>query len=115
MLARPAMHDGVYTITTAVWRYPGKAGWHFVTVSEKVTDEVRARTAGHAGPFGTVPAQITIGSTSWATSLFADTKRDAYLIPIKAPVRRAEGIAEGDTVTIQVTLGYRGSGALAVK
>ena len=60
--------------------------------------------AGCAKPFGSAGVRVTIGSTTWATSLFADTKRASYLVPIKAPVRRRGGIADGDTITLTISL-----------
>ena len=59
---------------------------------------MRARTGGR--PFGTVPVTATIGSVSWPTSLFADTKTSSYLLPLKADVRRRAGVAAGDRVTV---------------
>jgi hypothetical protein len=93
-----------YVVTAEVWRYPGKAGWHFVTLPLDIADEVRARSAGSANPFGSVPAQVSLGTTTWSTSLFADTKSASYLLPLKAPVRRREGITAGDTVTLAILL-----------
>jgi hypothetical protein len=98
------MGDAIYKVTAEVWLHPGAAGWHFVTLPLDVADEVRARSATSARPFGSVPAQITIGGTTWSTSLFPDTQRASYLVPVKAAVRRREGIAEGDTVTLAVAL-----------
>jgi hypothetical protein len=98
------MDGATYTVTAEVWLYPGEAGWHFVTLPPDVADDVRARSGASARPFGSVPARITIGGTTWSTSLFADTKSASYLIPLKAPVRRREGIAAGDTVTLVITL-----------
>ena len=100
----PAIDGTTYTVTAEVWRYPGPASWHFVTLPPAVADDVRARTAGRAKPFGSVGVRVTIGSTTWATSLFADTKSASYLVPVKAPVRRREGIADGDTVTLTIEL-----------
>ena len=86
-----------------MWRCPGPSGWYFVTLPPAVAD-VRARSAARAKPFGSVRVQVTIGSTTWATSLFADTKSASYLVPVKGPVRRREGIADADTVMLTIAL-----------
>ena len=98
------MDDMSYVVTAEVWLYPGKAGWHFVTLPSEIVDDVRARSAGSATAFGSVPAQVTIGATTWLSSLFADTKTASYLLPLKAPVRRREGVIAGDTVTLTISL-----------
>ena len=44
-----------------------------------------------------------IGSTEWRTSVFPSKDAGRFLLPIKASVRKAEAIAEGDVVTVQLT------------
>src|SRR3954451_6997534 len=98
------MDDMSYVVTAEVWLYPGKAGWHFVTLPSDMADDVRARSTGSAKAFGSVPAQVTIRATTWLTSLFADAKRASYLLPLNSSVRRREGIIAGDTVTLTISL-----------
>jgi hypothetical protein len=38
-------------------------------------------------------------------SLFADRKTESFLLPVKAQVRRREGIGHGDAVVVDVALG----------
>jgi len=99
------VHEIVHSVTAQLWRHPGDAGWHFVTLPPDLADEIRARSAGSTRPFGSVPVRVTIGRTTWSTSLFADTKTDSYLLPVKAQVRRREGIGPGDAVLVSITLG----------
>jgi Domain of unknown function (DUF1905) len=56
-------------------------------------------------PFGSVAVGVTLGSTTWTTSLFRDTKSGSYLLPVKAGVRRREGVGAGDTVRLVVEVG----------
>ena len=96
---------GVYRFRAEVWRYEGDAAWHFVTVPADISDEIEGRTAG--GPrrgFGSVRVQVSIGSSTWAPSVFPDTKRQAYLLPVKAAVRRAEGLSAGDRAPVILEL-----------
>ncbi len=93
-----------HTIRVQVWRSASAAGWHFVTLPEDVADEVRARIAGSPSPFGMARVEATIGATTWSTSLFADTRRGSFLLPIKADVRRREDIEDGDTVDVTLRL-----------
>lgn len=93
-----------YSFSSPLWRWDGDAAWHFVTVPEDVTDEVEARTAGLAGAFGSVRVEVTVGDTTWRTSLFPDHTRDAYLLPVKAAVRRAEQLTVDADVAVAITL-----------
>jgi hypothetical protein len=87
-----------------LWRHSGEDGWHFVTVPAAVTDEIRARAAGQHRPFGSLPVEARIGGVAWRTSLFSDTKRDAYVLPVKGDVRRRARIGSGDVVDVEIDL-----------
>jgi hypothetical protein len=52
--------------------------------------------------WGVIPVRVRIGDTVWETSLFPKDGR--YLVPVKDLVRRAEGLAAGDTVDVQVLI-----------
>ena len=52
--------------------------------------------------FGSVRVIVSIGKTSWRTSLFPDKRAQAYLLPLKAEVRTRERIADGDIVDIKI-------------
>lgn len=47
---------------------------------------------------------MTVGGTTWRTSLFPDTKRATYLLPVKRAVRAAERIDVGDLVDVRLRL-----------
>jgi hypothetical protein len=53
--------------------------------------------------WGVIPAQVRIGNTEWQTSLFPKDGR--YLVPLKASVRKAEKLEEGDDVTVRLEVG----------
>ena len=50
--------------------------------------------------WGVIPVHVRINKTKWETSLFP--KDGLYLVPIKASVRKAENLEEGDEVTIRL-------------
>jgi hypothetical protein len=47
-----------------------------------------------------------IGATEWETSLLP--KNGGYVLPVKDKVRKAEGIADGDTVGVAMSIAPRG-------
>jgi hypothetical protein len=51
-----------------------------------------------------VPVTITLGKTTWKTSIFPDKKLHAYLLPIKADVRKKESVKAGDIVVFAMRL-----------
>ena len=93
-----------YTVQSKVWIYPGDVGWHFVNVDKKLAAELKEKYATKTKGFGSIPVKVTIGKTTWKTSLFPEKRSGTYLLPLKAPVRRAEDISEGDTVEFTIAI-----------
>ena len=93
-----------YAFTAALWEWPAKAAWFFVTVPVDISDEIDARTHGLTNGFGSVRVRVRIGGSEWLTSLFPDSKQQAYVLPIKKAVRVAEGISPGDEVRVRIEL-----------
>ncbi len=93
-----------YTFEAPLWEWDGRAAWFFMTVPVEISDEIDARTHGLTNGFGSVRVHVRIGGSEWMTSLFPDSKQQAYVLPIKKAVRQAEGLAPGDTATVQLVL-----------
>lgn len=94
-----------YTIRAKVWLYPGMAGWHFVTLPKKQSENIKKHFGIFARGWGSLPVKVTMGKTEWKTSIFPDKKSKSYLLPIKSEVRKKEGIVHGDTTTFLLEIG----------
>ncbi|HEX5006875.1 MAG TPA: DUF1905 domain-containing protein [Hyphomonadaceae bacterium] len=88
-----------------VWAQESTGAWHFVTLPANLSKRIRTLTTGLRKPFGSFRVSAKTGRTMWETSLFADTKRSAFVLPVKAHVRRKEKIKLGDTIEVSVTFG----------
>lgn len=91
-----------YNIQAKVWLYPGQAAWHFVTLPKDESGQIKELFGGLKKGFGSLPVKVTIGETAWKTSIFPDKKAGAYLLPLKADVRKREKIMEGDTLVLDI-------------
>lgn len=85
-----------------VFSWRGPAPHHFVAVPEEEAAAIEALAAAVTYGWGMVPATVTIGTTTWTTSLWP--KDGTYLVPLKLAARRAEGIELDDVVTVRLTL-----------
>ena len=96
---------GSLEFAAPLWRYPGADGWHFVSLPPEISADITDLTAGTRRGFGSVRVAVTVGATSWQTSLFPDSKTGAYLLPVKKAVRVAERLHAGDAVraVLQIT------------
>ncbi len=90
-----------------MWRWTGGTNgtWHFLTIDGEA-GEVLTATAlmqrletGRRAGFGSLKVKAQIGESSFNTSVFP-SKGAGWMLPVKAAVRKAEGLAEGDTVTV---------------
>ncbi len=87
----------------AIWFWRGPAPWYFVTVPPKECQDLKAMSSFVTYGWGMIPAKVRIGRTEWATALWP--KDGSYIVPIKASVRKAESLDEGDTVTVRLEVG----------
>ncbi len=85
-----------------IWFWKGPAPWYFVTVPDEDACELEATSTFVSYGWGMIPVTAEIGETRWKTSLFP--KNDRYIVPVKAGVRRAEGLDVGDTVTVRLAV-----------
>lgn len=81
------------TFRAKVWTQESTGAWHFVTLPASLSKRIRTLTTGRLKPFGSLRVKARAGLTTWETSLFADAKRSAFLLPVKADVRRKEKLA----------------------
>lgn len=82
------------------WR--GPAPYHFVRVPDAPSDAIAAVAPLVSYGWGAIPVRARIGRTEFRTSLFP--KDGGYLVPVKDAVRRAEGLALGDSVRVSLHL-----------
>ena len=88
--------------TGRIWFWKGPAPWYFVTVPDEESLELEEASAMVSYGWGMIPVTARIGRTGWTTSLFPKDGR--YVVPVKAGVRTAEGLDEGDTVMVRLAL-----------
>lgn len=83
-----------------IWYWRGPAPWYFVTVPQAECQELKAISGVVTYGWGMIPVKVQIGKSQWTTSLWPKDGR--YIVPIKASIRRAESIDEGESVTVRL-------------
>jgi hypothetical protein len=83
-----------------IWFWRGPAPWHFVTVPEEQSRDLKAVSGVVTYGWGMIPVHARIGGTEWRTSLWPKDGR--YIVPIKASVQKAEKLGIGDEVTVRL-------------
>jgi hypothetical protein len=94
-----------------VWRYESKGGWYFVSLPEEDSARIREIFKSQEQGWGRLSVEATISRSgkeknlsSHKTAIWFDTKRNTYLLPIKAEIRNEEGIDEGDEVGVALRI-----------
>ncbi len=102
---KPALppEQAVYSFTANLWVYPSKAAWYFVTLPNDIADEIKDIPLPRRG-FGSLKVSVDVGVSTWETSIFPDSKSGSYLLPIKKAIRAKNGLHEGDSVAVTMTL-----------
>ncbi len=89
-----------YEFEAPLWQWRAReqepGSWFFVSLPFEVADELDAASEPHG--FGSVRVEVTIGGSTWRTSVFPSTEERTFVLPVKKPVRVAEGLLEEGTV-----------------
>jgi hypothetical protein len=91
-----------FDFTASLWQWDGDAAWHFVSLPEAVADDIAALADGKERGFGSVRVEVSVGATTWTTSVFPDGSRGTYVLPVKKAVRKAEGLEAGAPLSVRL-------------
>lgn len=97
------MRRKTYKISAKVWIYPGNAAWHFISLDKKTSTLINLEHKGPRAGWGSIPVSVSLGSSVWNTSIFW-SKEGMYLLPLKASVRKKEGVFVDDKIMLSFSL-----------
>ena len=81
-----------YSFTATPWKYSGPGSWHFVSLPSELAVEIRDFFKAEEEGWGRLPVRAKIGNSEWKTAIWFDTKMNTYLLPLKADIRKKEGV-----------------------
>lgn len=87
-----------------LWQYTLTGGWHFVTLPQELSGEIRAVYKSDEKGWGQLAVKTKVGETEWDTAIWFDTKANSYLLPIKAGIRKKEKLSEGMEVRVVISI-----------
>ncbi|ABC63972.1 DUF1905 domain-containing protein [Erythrobacter litoralis] len=98
-------------LTAPLTRWQGDRGTYHLVVIEGDHAEAIAMHArlqkleyGTRRGFGSVKVMARIGDTRWKSSVFPQDKQSEWILLVSKKVMRAEDLAEGDPVTLELEL-----------
>ena len=91
-----------YAFTAEPWQHAPPGGWWFVALPADLSAEIRQAFGTEEEGWGRLKATARIGNSEWRTAIWYDTKHQAYLLPLKAAIRQAEGIEKAIPIGVEV-------------
>lgn len=95
--------DESVEFSAELFAWKGEDSWHFVRLPDDAAEDLRDLATGPPRGFGSIRVSVRLGSSTWATSVFPDKGSGTFVLPVKKPVRAAEGIGDGDLVSVALT------------
>lgn len=93
-----------YTFESKVWKHHGPAAWYFVSLPKLHSEEIRGLFQKWEEGWGRLKCQAKIGNTIWETAIWYDTHHHAYVLPLKAEIRRKEHIETDQVIAITIMI-----------
>ncbi|GIH61639.1 DUF1905 domain-containing protein [Microbispora siamensis] len=89
-----------------LWQWDARRAdtWTFVSLPAEASEEIRDLAGGLRRGFGSLRVRVMLGGSTWKTSIFPDSARGVYVLPVKRAVRTAEALHIGDVATVTVEL-----------
>lgn len=84
--------------------WPGPSSWHFVTLPKKDALDIKKFQSPIRRGFGAVRVEVTIGETTWETSIFPDKETGSYILPLKRAIRKKEDITADRLIQFSLKL-----------
>lgn len=99
------------SITTPLICWRGDRGtYHLVSITGKPAEQIAMHARlhrleyGRQRGFGSVKVLAKIGETEWKSSVFPQEKSTEWILLVSKKVMRAEDLAEGDEIKVELTL-----------
>ena len=83
-----------------IWDARRVDSWTFLSLPAEVSDDIRDMTAGSRRGFGSSRVRVTVGASTWTTSIFPDSARGTYVLPIKRATATPSA-STGGTATVR--------------
>jgi len=91
-----------YEFSAKVWQHSLPNGWYFVSVPIKIAKEIRTHLKWQEEGWGRLKAAAKIANSEWETAIWFDTKKNTYLLPLKAEIRKKEKLESDKTIKVSI-------------
>ena len=93
-----------YNFRAKMWIHPSEGGWHFISLPKHIAKEIRSNLKGQEEAWGRMKVSAQIKKLQWESAIWFDTKKNTYLLPIKAEIRKKGQLKVNDHLAIHLWL-----------
>ncbi|MEM6813043.1 MAG: DUF1905 domain-containing protein [Bacteroidota bacterium] len=90
-----------YHFSGKLWK-DNLGGWCFVTLPLAMSKEIRKNFQWQEEGWGRMKAVALVNEIRWNTSIWFDKKKNRYLLPMKADIRKSAHLKPDDTVNVDL-------------
>ncbi|NTV39109.1 MAG: DUF1905 domain-containing protein [Demequinaceae bacterium] len=92
-----------YTFTAELYLWEARVdSWVFANLPEDVADEIEDAAPEPRRGFGAVRVEVTVGTSTWRTSVFPSKHDATFVLPVKRSILKAESLSVGDTIAVRL-------------
>jgi hypothetical protein len=78
--------------------------FHLLPLPKDISAEIFEISDGLTAGFGSLKVEARIGAVVWRSSIFPDTKAGIFELPLKAEVRKQNGLTVGSVANCEIEL-----------
>ncbi len=78
--------------------------WVFANLPEDIADEIEDAQHGPRRGFGAVKVEVSVGDSTWRTSIFPSKEAGTFVLPVKRAVLKAQALKPGDKPQFELEL-----------
>lgn len=90
-----------YKFSAKIWK-PPNGSWHFGSLPKNMSSEIRKNLKWQEEGWGRLSVLAKIDQFEWKTAIWFDTKKDCYILPLKADIRKKAGLKENQNIDILI-------------
>ena len=93
-----------YEFEGVVRLWPANEKFFLLPLPKEISAEIFEVSDGLTAGFGSLKVEARIGSMVWRTSIFPDSATNTFELPLKAEVRKKNGLVVGSVASCEIEL-----------
>ena len=93
-----------YNFSAKLWKSGEQGGWYFISLPNDISKEIRENLKWQEEGWGRMKATAKVENLEWDTAIWFDKKKDTYLLPIKADIRKKVNLKLNQVLIVNISI-----------